>query len=84
MTEGHLLAEVDTELYADSVEWSPLNTDLLACGTYQLCESSAKRVGKLLVFKYAPDKQRYITYCRDIIEWCLVLCRLMGCRGTGY
>ncbi|XP_065898342.1 diphthine methyltransferase-like isoform X2 [Dysidea avara] len=60
MTEGHLLAEVDTELYADSVEWCPLNSDLLACGTYQLCESSAKRIGKLLLFKCAPDEQSVV------------------------
>ena len=58
MTEGHLLTEVDTEMYADSVEWCPMNSDVLACGTYQLCESSAKRIGKLLLFKCAPDNQR--------------------------
>ncbi|CAG0924465.1 unnamed protein product, partial [Notodromas monacha] len=42
-----LLGEYDTELYADVVAWCPSDADseVLVCGTYQLCESVGEDVG---------------------------------------
>ena len=57
---GHLLEEVDTGLNADCVEWCPLyeRSDLLICGTYQLCDS--KRKGSLLLLRYLTEQKYYI------------------------
>ena len=53
---GQLVEEVDTLLTPDTVEWCPSYTELLVCGTYQLCGS--RRVGSLLLFRYLT-KQKY-------------------------
>ncbi|XP_076458696.1 diphthine methyltransferase-like [Babylonia areolata] len=61
------LQEIDTQLYADSVEWCPFEgmQDILLCGTYQLLESEEQttqsgqpqvRVGQLQVYRlHTPE-----------------------------
>lgn len=49
MTSIQKLRSWDTQLYADCVEFCPFEPyfSLAVCGTYQLCESEASRVGRL-------------------------------------
>lgn len=47
----------DTQLYADCVEFCPFEPylSILLCGTYQLCESEAARVGRLSLHSVKPE-----------------------------
>lgn len=63
------LSTFDTKLYADSVEWCPIEPfkDLFVCGTYQLIEnteksitkeesiSSSGRLGRIYLFQVVKD-----------------------------
>ncbi|KAF7401480.1 hypothetical protein HZH68_007300 [Vespula germanica] len=61
------LSIFDTQLYADSVEWCPIEPfkDLFVCGTYQLIENtesiakkeskSSKRLGRIYLFQVVKD-----------------------------
>lgn len=55
-----MLARVDTELYADAVEFCPLqeHSDLMMCATYQLDEAAKQRLGRLYVFDTSQDRLR--------------------------
>lgn len=48
----------DTQLYADCVEFCPFESyySIAICGTYQLCESEAARVGHLSLHSIDPEK----------------------------
>lgn len=48
----------DTVLYADCVEFCPFEPylSIAICGTYQLCESEASRVGRLSLHSIDPDQ----------------------------
>lgn len=48
----------DTQLYADCVEFCPFEPyfSLAICGTYQLCESEAVRVGRLTLHLINPEE----------------------------
>ena len=50
---------VDTTLYADTVEWCKdrLHGDTLACGTYQLEETSMQRLGGINLYTLNEDKK---------------------------
>jgi hypothetical protein len=54
------VAEVDTLLTADSVEWCPVSglQEILACGTYQLNqgETGSTRLGSLQLFRWDGHK----------------------------
>jgi diphthamide biosynthesis protein 7 len=47
----------DTQLYADCVEFCPFEPylSIAICGTYQLCESEAARVGRLSLHSVDPE-----------------------------
>jgi hypothetical protein len=47
-----MLAQCDTELYADAIEFCPLEQyeNLMVCATYQLDEAAQQRLGRLYVF----------------------------------
>lgn len=52
------LAEFDTQLTADSVEWCPVPglEEILACGTYQLNQHDNIRLGSLMLFEWEGNK----------------------------
>ena len=47
----------DTQLYADCVEFCPFEPylSIAICGTYQLCEREAARVGHLSLHSVSPE-----------------------------
>lgn len=62
------IAQIDTKLNADSVEWCPTNPPYFVCGTYQLIEGitgsdtlksseNNSRIGSIILFKYDSAKK---------------------------
>ena len=63
------LAEFDTQLTADSVEWCPVSglEEILACGTYQLNQHDNIRLGSLTLFEWDGSKWVHVMRAIDIL-----------------
>lgn len=83
-----ILNTFDTQLYADSVEWCPMEPfqDCFVCGTYQLSENTEdisknepRRLGKIYLFQVLKDDHMKLLYTLETngildMKWAHIKC----------